>query len=507
MSRASGPGDGAAVALHGIVKRFGDVVANDGVDFTLAPGTIHALLGENGAGKTTLMRILYGLAAPDAGEIVVGGEPVEIRSPRDAIRVGIGMVTQHFSLVAPMTVAENLALGDEGGFRLDLAAARAKVAAASDRVGIAVDPERRVESLSVGERQRVEIVKALSRDCRVLILDEPTAVLVPHQVDALLAALRRLRDDGLAIVFISHKLREVMELSDEVTVLRQGRVAGTVATAGTDERRLGSMMIGRPMQPAARATEPARAGEPLLVVERLSAQGRLGLPAVREVSFVVRAGEILGIAGVSGNGQTELAETLSGMRTPTGGTVTVAGEDVTGADPAAVTAAGIGRIPEDRRASVVGELSVAYNLVLEDLDAYRRGPMLDERRIRETAERLIERFAIKARPTDRVATLSGGNMQKVLLARVLAREPKVLVVAQPTQGLDVGATDYVRSQLLEQRAGGAAVLLISDELDELLALADRLVVMYEGELVGSFDSRDVDVEQLGLLMAGLRDAV
>ena len=492
--------------MRGIVKRFGDVVANDGVDLTLAPGTIHALLGENGAGKTTLMRILYGLATPDAGEIHIGGRPAQIRSPRDAIRAGIGMVTQHYSLVAPMTVAENIALGDEGGFRLDLAAARARVAEASERVGIAVLPERQVRDLSIGERQRVEIVKALARDCRVLVLDEPTAVLVPQQVDALLAALRRLRDEGLAIVFISHKLREVMQVSDEVTVLRHGAVAGTLATGDTDERDLGRLMIGRPMASVARGDRTAAGTSPLLRVDRLSADGSLGLPAVRDVSFAVHGGEILGIAGVSGNGQTELAEALSGMRPPASGTVIVDGVDVSGAGPAAVTAAGVGRIPEDRRASVVGELSVAYNLVLEDLGAYRRGSMLDERLIRKTAEDLIERFAIKARPTDAVGTLSGGNIQKVLLARVLAREPKVLVVAQPTQGLDVGATEYVRSQLLAQRAAGAAVLLISDELEELLALADRLVVMYEGEIVGRFDDADVDVEQLGLLMAGIGDA-
>jgi ABC-type uncharacterized transport system ATPase subunit len=502
---AGGPGDGAAVAMRGIVKRFGDVVANAGVDFTLRQGTIHALLGENGAGKTTLMRVLYGLARPDAGEILVAGEPVEIRSPADAIAAGIGMVTQHFSLVAPMTVAENVVLGDEGGFRLNLRAARAKVDDASERVGIAVDPNARVGRLSVGERQRVEIVKALSRDCGVLILDEPTAVLVPQQVDALFGALRRLRDEGLAVVFISHKLREVTEISDEVTVLRQGRVVGTVATHETDERELGRMMIGRPMTGVAKAGD-APAGEVVLRLERVSAADDAGLPAVREVSLEVRAGEILGIAGVSGNGQTELAEVLSGMRTPSGGTVSVGGVDVTGASPAKVTAARVGRIPEDRQASVVRDLSVAYNLVLEDLDAYRRGPVLDERRIRATAEELIERFAIKARPGDPVGTLSGGNIQKVLLARVLARGPKVLVVAQPTQGLDVGATEYVRSQLLAQRAAGAAVLLISEELEELLALADRLVVMYEGELVGRFDAGDVDVEQLGLLMAGLRDA-
>jgi general nucleoside transport system ATP-binding protein len=491
--------------MRGVVKRFGDTVANDGVDFTLRSGTIHALLGENGAGKTTLMRILYGLAAPDAGEIEVGGAPAEIRSPADAIRAGIGMVTQHFSLVAPMTVAENLVLGNEGGFRLDLPAARRRVAEASERVGIAVHPGARVGALSVGERQRVEIVKALSRDCRVLVLDEPTAVLVPQQVEALFAALRRLREQGLAVVFISHKLREVMEISDEVTVLRQGRVAGTVATRETDERELGRLMIGRPMGGVARPDERT-GGDVVLRVDGLSARDSLGLPAVRDVTFEVRAGEILGVAGVSGNGQTELAEVLSGMRPADEGTVGVGGRDVTGALPSQLTAAGVGRIPEDRQASVVRDLSVAYNLVLEDLDAYRRAGVLDERRIRATAEDLIERFQIKARPGDPVGTLSGGNVQKVLLARVLARKPRVLVVSQPTQGLDVGATEYVRSQLLEQRAAGAAVLLISEDLEELLALADRLVVVYEGEIVGRFAASDVDVERLGLLMAGMRDA-
>ncbi len=421
--------------MRGIVKRFGDVVANDGVDLTLAPGRIHALLGENGAGKTTLMRILYGLALPDEGEIRIGGARAEIRSPKDAIAAGVGMVTQHFSLVAPMTVAENLALGDEGGFRLDPARARTRVVEASERVGIAVHPGARVDRLSVGEQQRVEILKALSRDCRVLILDEPTAVLVPQQVEALFGALRRLREDGLSIVFISHKLREVMAISDEVTVLRAGSVAGEAAVAETDERELGRMMIGRPMTGIAKAASAA-AGDAVLRVDGLSAADDLGLPAVRDVSFELRAGEIVGVAGVSGNGQTELAQVLSGMRPPTGGSVAVGGADVTGAPPAGMAAAGVGRIPEDRRASVVGELSVAYNLVLEDLDAYRRGPLLDERRVRARAEELIERFAIKARPADPVRTLSGGNMQKVLLARVLAREPRVLVVAQPTQGLD-----------------------------------------------------------------------
>jgi general nucleoside transport system ATP-binding protein len=478
--------------MRGIVKTFGDVVANDRVDFTLAPGTIHALLGENGAGKTTLMRVLYGLTTPDEGEIFVEGERVEIRAPKDAIRLGIGMVTQHFSLVAPMTVAENVVLGAEGGILLDLAAARRRVAQASERVGIAVKPDERIVDLSVGEQQRVEIVKALSREARVLILDEPTAVLVPQQVEALFEALRRLREDGLAVVFISHKLREVMAISDEVTVLRRGKVVGTVATRDVDQRELARMMVGELARPAVKNIGQIQRGEgtrPVLRVEGLSANDSLGLPAVKDVTFEVRTGEILGVAGVSGNGQTELAEVLSGMRPATSGRMTVDGA--------------LGRIPEDRRASLVGDMSVAYNLVLDHLGDYRRGPMLDERGLRRRADELIQRFDIRARPNDPVASLSGGNMQKVILARVLAREPRALVVAQPTQGLDVGATEYVRAQLVAQREAGAGILLISEDLEELLALSDRLVVMYEGELVGEFDRAEADVEEIGALMAGL----
>ena len=488
------------IELRGITKRFGRLVANDGVDLTVARGEVHALLGENGAGKTTLMRILYGLTRSDAGEVRIDGRAVPIGSPRDAIAAGIGMVTQHFSLVRPMTVAENLALG-RSGFRFDDAAARRRTADASERYGIRVDPDARVTDLSVGEQQRVEILKALARDCRLLILDEPTAVLVPQEVETLFATLRRLVADGLGIVFISHKLGEVREISDRVTVMRKGAVVGT-APGSTDEGELARMMVGRPVFGVERTNGPrAGATAPTLRVRDLRVAGQ-GIDALRSVSFQVDAGEVLGVAGVSGNGQTELVEVLAGMRRPDGGSVTVGEVELAGASPSEVVAAGVGRIPEDRHASLVTELSVAQNLVLERLDDFRDRGRLDERRIRAHAEELIERFSIRARAEDRVATLSGGNVQKVLLARVLSRDPRVVVVAQPTRGLDIGATEYVRSELLARRAAGAAILLVSEDLDELLALADRLIVMYEGRLVGEMRADDADPERLGLLMAG-----
>jgi ABC-type uncharacterized transport system ATPase subunit len=494
--------DAPALELRGITKRFGDLIANDGIDFDVRRGEVHALLGENGAGKTTVMRIAYGLTRPDAGEILVDGQPQAIRSPRDAIRAAIGMVTQHFALVRPMTVAENLALGRSPGLRLDLDEARRRGTDASERFGIRVDPAARVDALSVGQQQRVEILKALSRDCRILILDEPTAVLVPEEVNALFATLRSLVADGLSVVFISHKLAEVRAISDRVSVLRRGKLVGTVLGT-TDERELAGMMVGRPtfgVERPADATAPS--GISILRIRDLDVSGAHGLPSLSQVSLAVSGGEILGVVGVSGNGQTELVEVLSGMRQPTGGSVVVDGVELAGADPTRMMRAHVGRIPEDRHASLIGDLSVAYNLVLEHLDDFRRGGTIDERRVQDHARKLIERFDIRARPGDLVATLSGGNIQKVLLARVLSRDPRMIVVSQPTRGLDVGATEYVRSQLLARRAEGAAIVLVSEDLDELLALSDRLIVMYEGRIVGEMAAADADLEQLGMLMAG-----
>ncbi len=494
--------DAPALELRGITKRFGDLVANDGIDFDVRRGEVHALLGENGAGKTTVMRIAYGLTHPDAGQILVGGQLNSIRSPRDAIRAGIGMVTQHFALVRPMSVAENLALGRSRGIRLDLDEARRRGTDASERFGIRVDPAARVDDLSVGQQQRVEILKALSRDCRILILDEPTAVLVPEEVNALFATLRSLVADGMSVVFISHKLAEVRAISDRVSVLRRGTLVGSVPGA-TDERELAGMMVGRPTFGVERPAEGAApSGAPILRISDLDAEGAHGLPALTQVTLDVAGGEILGVAGVSGNGQTELVELLSGMREPTRGSIAVDGVELAGADPTRMMRARVGRIPEDRHASLIGDLSVAYNLVIEHLDDFRRGGRIDEQRVHQHALELIERFDIRARPNDPVATLSGGNIQKVLLARVLSRDPRLLVVSQPTRGLDVGATEYVRSQLLARRAEGAAIVLVSEDLDELLALSDRLVVLYEGRVVGEMATRDADPEHLGMLMAG-----
>ncbi len=490
-----------AVQMKGITKRFGELVANNAVNFDLREGEIHALLGENGAGKTTLMRILYGLYHADEGEVFVGGKKVDIVSPKDAIRNGIGMVTQHFTLVPTLTVAENLTLGEKKGFVLNPSASEKSVAAASERFGIQVKPDCLVRHLSVGERQRVEILKALNRNARVLILDEPTAVLVPQEVDVLFESLERLRKEGLSVIFISHKLNEVMAITDRISVLRDGTLVGTVEKKATSKTELACMMVGRETFGVARQGERPQ-GPVMLKVEDISALDKKGLPALRKISLDVRAGEILGLAGVSGNGQSELTQVLSGTLKPTGGKIIVDGKDLTGAEPDQVAAAGVGRIPEDRHASVVGELTVAENMALEHLDEFIHNGVLDRNKIQKNAEKLIREFQIKASPGDPIRTLSGGNMQKVILARILSHEPKVVIAAQPTRGLDVGATDYVESKLLEARDRGAAVLLLSEDLDEILSLSDRIAVIYEGEIVGVLPVGEATPEKLGLMMSG-----
>ncbi len=494
--------------MIGITKQFGDLLANEAVDFNLERGEVHALLGENGAGKPTLMRILYGLYKADSGTIRVDGKPVAIHSPKDAIRNGIGMVTQHFALVPPLSVAENIVLGYGEGFVYNKSAVERSVAKAAERFGVDVDPGALVRHLSVGQRQRVEILKALYRNARVLILDEPTAVLVPQEVDQLFETLIRLKKEGLAVVFISHKLYEVTQITDRVTVLRDGKAIGTVSAAGVTQSQLAQMMVGREGFGVHRQAETLEQRTSLLDVQKLSAMDDKGLPAVKQVSFSVNAGEILGVAGVSGNGQKELVETLCGVRKATAGQVCVNGKNVTGCTPTQLSAAGVGRVPEDRHEGVVGEMTVYENMALDHMDDFVQRGMLDRKRMLAQSEELIREYQIKAKPRDRVRTLSGGNLQKVLLARVLSRSPQLLIVPQPTRGLDIGATDTIRRHLLEQKARGAAVLLVSEDLEEILALSDRIAVMYEGQIVGILPASEATPEKLGLLMgAGARGEV
>lgn len=490
------------VEMQSITKRFGDLIANDHVNFELRKGEVHALLGENGAGKTTLMRILYGLYHPDSGVIKVKNQPVVIHSPKDAINLGIGMVTQHFALVPPLTVAENVVLGYQNSFVLNQTQIEESVAEAARRFGLEINPKAIVRHLSVGQRQRVEILKALYRNAEILILDEPTAVLIPQEVEALFETLNRLKQEGLSVIFISHKLHEVTQITDRVTVLRDGKVIGTVNTADVTQKELAAMMVGRETFGVARAESETTTQKPALEIINLCANDDKHLPVLKNVSLTVYEGEILGIAGVGGNGQKELAETICGVRQPTAGKILVEGQDVTGKSPSELTRAGLGRIPEDRHEGMVMHLTVTENLVLEHLDEFTRNGTLDHKAIRQYADDLIQKFQIKAKPNDITRTLSGGNMQKVLLARVLARQPKVIIAPQPTRGLDIGATDYVRQQLLEQRQRGAAILLISEDLDEILALSDRIAVIYEGEIVGTLPASEATPERLGLLMAG-----
>jgi general nucleoside transport system ATP-binding protein len=495
-----------AVQMVGITKQFGPLIANNKVDFELRKGEVHALLGENGAGKTTLMRILYGLYKADSGEIRVNGKPVQINSPKDAIANGIGMVSQHFTLVPPLSVAENIVLGFNTGMTLDPKLVNKNVEEAAKKYGVDVKPTALVRHLSVGERQRVEILKALYRNINVLIMDEPTAVLVPQEVEVLFESLNRLREGGLSVIFISHKLYEVMTICDRITVLRDGKCIGTVEKKDTDERSLAKMMVGRETFGVQRESEQC-SGKPLLKVKNVTARDKKGLLALKDVSLEVCEGEILGVAGVSGNGQAELASVLSGTLKPESGNVQLGDLDITHLDPQSISKAGVGRIPEDRHAGVIGEMTVAENLALERLDDFLKNGMLDRKKIKTHAEDMIKEYQIKATPSIQTRKLSGGNMQKVILARALYTQPRMILAAQPTRGLDIGATEYVRNKLIEQRERGAAVLLISEDLEEIRSLSDRIAVIYEGRIVGILPCSDATEEVLGLMMSGAREAV
>lgn len=500
----------AAVTLRGITKRFPGVVANDRVDFEASAGEVHALLGENGAGKSTLSNILTGLYRPDEGEILLDGTPVAFASPRDALDAGICMVHQHFRLVAPFTVAENVLLGDHRGegkkFIVHPKHVERHVAELGQRYRIAVDPGARVWQLSLGEQQRVEILKALYRDARVLILDEPTAVLTPQEAASLFETLRVMADEDRTVIFISHKLHEVTAVSDRVTVLRAGRNVATVETKDSTRASLASLMVGRDVEGAGRVDREATVGEPLLEVRDLWSVGDRGGDAVRGVSLTVRAGEIVAIAGVAGNGQRELAETITGMRAASHGEVKVDRRAIRLGDPRSAIRAGVAHVPEDRlHTGVAPSLPIASNVVLK---SYRtgdagRGPLLRLRAIRELAAVLIERYDVRGGGPDLPARqLSGGNLQKVVLAREFHGQPRLIVVASPTRGLDVAAIETVHGYLRSAAADGIGVLLISEDLDEILALADRIAVLYEGAIVGEVDAERATVGDLGMLMAG-----
>ncbi|MBU2662952.1 ABC transporter ATP-binding protein [Actinoplanes bogorensis] len=495
--------------LRGITKRFGDLVANDHIDITVEPGEVHALLGENGAGKSTLMNQLYGLLQPDEGEILVDGEAKVFRSPRDAISAGIGMVHQHFMLVPVFTVAENIALGAEetrGGPLgwLDRRRNRRDVLETSKRYGLPVDPDALVENLPVGAQQRVEIVKALTRDVDLLILDEPTAVLTPQETDELLSVMRSLAETGKSIVFITHKLREVKAIADRITVIRRGRTVGT-ATPDTSEDELAALMVGRDVSLEVTKT-PADPGREVLKVSGLVVDDDRGVRVVDGVDLVVRSGEVLGIAGVQGNGQTELVEAIMGLRLARAGKVELEDADLAGRSTKQVLGAGVGYIPEDRSLDgVVKDFTVAENLVLDlyDREPFGSGLKLNLKAIADSAAERVSQFDIRTpSPQSTVGTLSGGNQQKVVVAREMSRPLKLLIASQPTRGVDVGSIEFIHNQIIHERDVGTAVLVVSSELDEVVGLADRIAVMYRGRILATV-SPDMPREEIGLLMAGI----
>ena len=496
------------VELKGITKVFPGVVANDNISIKFYPGEVHALLGENGAGKTTLMNILYGLYPPDGGQILVQGKPVAIENPNDALSLGIGMVHQHFMLVPPFTVAENIVLGNEPKKRrifLDMDKAIADVEELSNRFGFQVDPRAKVQDISVGMQQRVEILKALYRGAEVLILDEPTAVLTPQEVEELKEITDNLADQGKTIIFITHKLKEVMAMSQRITVIRAGKVVGTVATSSTDPVELARMMVGRDVVLKV-DKEPAKTGSVILRLDDVWAEDDRRLPALRGINLEVKAGEIVGIAGVDGNGQKELGEVLVGVRQVSRGQIYLRQQELTELDVRERKDIGLGHVPEDRqRRGMILDFSLAENAILgkHHRPPFKKGIAYDVAAVTGYGEQLLATYDVRAAGVEATGrSLSGGNQQKLVVGRELDSNPEVMIAAQPTRGLDVGAIEFVHRRLLEQRAAGKGVLLISLELDELLSLSDRILVIYEGQLVAEVDPKTVTEEQLGFLMTG-----
>jgi simple sugar transport system ATP-binding protein len=500
------------IEMRGITKRFPGVIANDKADFDIHAGEVHALLGENGAGKSTLMKILYGMYHPDEGEILLNGKPVTIASPNDSINLGIGMIHQHFMLVPTLTVAENVALGlpSSRGALTDLDRVSKRIVELAGIYGLKIDPSAYVWQLSVGQQQRVEIIKALYRGAALLILDEPTAVLTPQEVDELFVIMRQMVKDGHALIFISHKLHEVVEISNRITVLRDGRRIGTRLTSETTKQDLANWMVGREIGFAPDRGK-VEIGEARLKLEKVECGSDRGTPGLRGVSIEVRSGEILGIAGVSGNGQRELAEAITGLRKVTAGRVFLDGKDITNFAPGDITELNLSYIPEERmRDGMIKDFTIAENMILREHHKmpYSRMGFLNLNDISKHADELIAKFHVKTPSRETHAkNLSGGNIQKVVLAREISRNPRAIIAAQPTRGLDIGATEYVREQLLIERRKGVAVMLISEDLDEILALSDRIAVLYEGQVMDIVPRSEATPERLGLLMAGVHPEV
>jgi ABC-type uncharacterized transport system ATPase subunit len=495
-----------AIDMRGIVKRFPGVVANDGVDLVVRQGEIHALLGENGAGKSTLMNVLFGLYRPDEGMIKVNGRETHFHGPRDAVAAGLGMVHQHFMLIPRFTVAENVILGMEGSdLALDRNAAEQRVGQLAQEYGLRVDPRAKLEDLPVGMQQRVEILRALYQGSRTLILDEPTALLTPQEVEELYQILERLRAGGGTIIFITHKLREVAAISDRVTVIRRGKTVGTRNTAETTSAELAELMVGREVLLRVERP-PATPGEPVLAVSDLRLKGKGHHPALNGLSLSVRRGEIVGICGVEGNGQTELVETIAGLRRPDSGQVLLKGRDVSASGPTALRRAGLSYIPEDRHhRGLVLNFSLTENVLLGNSEEkpFSQGGIIDYVATEKITGDLMDKFDVRAPSPETLAgSLSGGNQQKLIIARELFREPEVLLAVQPTRGLDVGAIEFVHKQLVGERDKGRGILLVSFDLDEVLDLSDRILVLYQGRIVGDFESGSVERTTLGLLMGG-----